>query len=68
MATTDKRVIKAHYEIARAIALELLAAVGPALHLLVIDVLQLGAVAAAGAVGRARRWAQQAEERAGWIN
>jgi hypothetical protein len=55
MTAADKRVIRAHYEVVRAIGLELMAAVGPAFHLLLVDVLQGGAAGVVAAVAARRR-------------
>jgi hypothetical protein len=54
MTAAHKRVIRAHYEVIRAIGLELVAAVMPAFHLLLVDMLQGAAGVAAGAIAAAR--------------
>jgi hypothetical protein len=54
MTAGDKRVIRADYELIRAVVLELVAAVVPAFHLLLVDKLQGAAGGADGAIAAAR--------------
>jgi hypothetical protein len=54
LSADEKRVIRAHYDVVRAIGLELVAAVGPAFHLLLVDGTQIGSGVVAAMVKRMR--------------